>query len=79
MGHIRTVSHCTSGDFLLARAIMHTPIAPEMEPEGEAHASRVHLPYRDARKFQHGGSNAGMIHKMLWEMLQELGYEKQPK
>jgi hypothetical protein len=49
-----------------------------MEQE-EASSSRIHLPYRDVHKFQHDGSNAGEIPKMLWKMLQELGYEKQPK
>jgi hypothetical protein len=47
--------------------------------QGEASSSRIHLPYRDIRKFQHDGSNAGKILKMLWKMLQELGYEKQSR
>jgi hypothetical protein len=34
---------------------------------------------RDVHKFQYDGSNAGKIPKMLWKMLQELGYEKQLK
>jgi hypothetical protein len=50
-----------------------------MEQEGEASSSRIHLPYRDVRKFYHDGSNACKIPKMLWKMLQELGYKKQPK
>jgi hypothetical protein len=50
-----------------------------MEQEGEASSSRIQLPYQDVRKFQHDGSNVGKIPKMLWKMLQELGYEKQPK
>ena len=79
MAHIRIVSHRTSGDFPSARAIVHTPIAPEMEQEGDASSSRIRLPYRDVRKFQHDGSNDSKIPKMLWKMLQELGYEKQPK
>jgi hypothetical protein len=29
--------------------------------------------------FQHGRSNAGNISEMLWMILQELGYEKQPR
>jgi hypothetical protein len=58
---------------------MHTPIALEMEQEGEASSSRINLPYRDVHKFQHDGSNAGKIPKMLWKMLQELRYEKQLK
>jgi hypothetical protein len=50
-----------------------------MEHEGEASSSRIRLPYWDVHKFQHDGSNAGKIPKMLWKMLQELGYKKQPK
>jgi hypothetical protein len=69
----------TSGDFASARAIVHTCVALEMEQEGEARSSWIHLLYRDVRKFQHDGSNDGKIPKMLWKMLQELGYERQPK
>jgi hypothetical protein len=43
----------------------------------EASSSRTRLPYIDVRKFQHDGSIAGKISKMLWKILQELGYEKQ--
>jgi hypothetical protein len=50
-----------------------------MEQEGEASSSWICLPYRDVRRFLHDGSNAGKIPKMLWKMLQEVGYEKQPK
>jgi hypothetical protein len=78
MAHIKIVSHHISGDFLVACAIVHTSIAPEMEQEGEVSSSRIHLPYQDVRKFQHDGSNTGKIPKKLWKMLQELGYEKQP-
>jgi hypothetical protein len=79
MAHIRTVSHRTCGDFLSAREIVHTSIASEREQEGEASSSRIRLPYQDVRKFQHNGSNVGKITKMLWKILQELGYDKQPK
>jgi hypothetical protein len=79
MAHIRTVSHRTCGDFPSARAIVHTPIAPEMEQEGESSSARIFFLYRDVHKFQHDGSNAGKIPKMLWKMLQQLGYEKQSK
>jgi hypothetical protein len=54
--------------------IVHTPIALDVE-QGEASTLRIRLPYRDVWKFQHDGSNVGKIPKML----QELGYEKQPK
>jgi hypothetical protein len=50
-----------------------------MEQEGETSSSRIHLPYQDVRMFQHDESNTGKIPKMLWMMLQELGYKKQPK
>jgi hypothetical protein len=49
-----------------------------MKHEG-ASSSRTRLPYRDVHKFQHDGSNAGKISKMLWKILQELEYEKQPR
>jgi hypothetical protein len=65
MAHIKTISHHTSGDFLLACAIVHSPITLEMDQEGEANSSKIHLPYRDVCKFQHDGSNDGKIPKML--------------
>jgi hypothetical protein len=46
---------------------------------GEASSSRTQLPYIDVCKFQHDGSNTVKISKMLWKILQELGYEKQPR
>jgi hypothetical protein len=79
MACIRNISHHTHGDFPLAHAIMHTPIALEKEQEGEASSLRICLLYQDVCKFQHDGSNAGKIPKMLRKMRQELGYEKQPK
>jgi hypothetical protein len=79
MARIRVVSHRTRGDFTSARVIVHTPIAPKMEQEGQASSSRIHLPYRDVRKFQHDGSNAGKIPKTLCKMLQDLGHKKEPK
>jgi hypothetical protein len=53
---------------------VHTPIALEVDQEEEASSSRIHISYQDV-----DGSNAGKIPRMLWKMLQELGYEKQPK
>jgi hypothetical protein len=64
MACIRDVSHRIHGDFPSARAIVHTPIAPEME-QGEARSSRIRLPYQDVCKFHHDRSNAGKISKML--------------
>jgi hypothetical protein len=45
--------------------IVHTPITSAMDQEGETRSSRIHLPYWDVCKFQHDGSNAGKIPKML--------------
>jgi hypothetical protein len=78
MACIRIVSHRTSGDFPSAHAIVHTPIVPEME-QGEESSSRIGLPYWDVHKFQCDRSNIDKIPKMLYKMLQQLGYEKQPK
>jgi hypothetical protein len=47
--------------------------------QGETGSSMIGFLYQDVRKFQHDRGNAGKIPKMLWKMLQELGYEKQPK
>jgi hypothetical protein len=79
MARIRTIFYCTRGDFLSAHVIVHTLIVLKTDQEGEASSLRIRLPYRDVHKFQHDGSNTGRIPKMLWNMLQELGYEKQPK
>jgi alanine-alpha-ketoisovalerate/valine-pyruvate aminotransferase len=76
---MRTISHHTCDDFLLTCAIVNTLIAPKMDLGGEASSSRFHFPDRNVCKFQHAGSNVGKIPKMLWKMLQELGYEKQLK
>jgi hypothetical protein len=79
MACIRSIFHRTRGDFPSARVIDHTPIAPEIEQEVEVRPSRIHLLYQDVCKFQHDGSNASKIPKMLWKMLKELGYKKQLK
>jgi hypothetical protein len=50
-----------------------------MESEGESRLSRIRLPYRDVRKVHNDGLKAGKIPKMLWKMMQELGFEKQPE
>jgi hypothetical protein len=79
MARIRTTSHCTRGDFSSSHLLVHTPITLEIVQEGEASSSRIRLPYRDVHKFQHDDSKVGKIPKMLWKMLQEFDYEKQPK
>jgi hypothetical protein len=73
MAHREIVSHHSSGDPAAAHVIANIA----MESEGESRPSRIRLPYRDVRKFQNDGMEAGKISKMLWKMLQELGYEKQ--
>jgi hypothetical protein len=60
-------------------AAVHAMENITMESEGESRTSRIRIPYRDIRKFHNDGLEAGKIPKMLWKMLQELGYEKQPK
>jgi hypothetical protein len=50
-----------------------------VESEGESRPSRICLPYWDVHKFCNDGLEARKIPKMLWKMLQELGYEKQPE
>jgi hypothetical protein len=58
-------------------AAVHAMENIAMESEGESRPSRIRIPYRDIRKFHNDGLKAGKIPKMLWKMLQELGYEKQ--
>jgi hypothetical protein len=48
------------------------------ESEGESRPSRIRLTYRDVHTLQNNGSEVGKIPKMLFNVLQELGYEKQP-
>jgi hypothetical protein len=60
-------------------AAVHTMENIAMESEGESRPSRTRLPYRDVCKFHNDGLEARKIPKMLWKMLQELGYEKQPE
>jgi hypothetical protein len=60
-------------------AAVHVIANIAMESEGESGLSRIHLPYRDIDKFRIDGLEARKSPKMLWKMLQELGYEKQPE
>ncbi len=60
-------------------AAVHAMEKIAMESEGESRPSRIRIPYRDIRKFHNDGLEAGKFPKMLWKMLQELGYEKQPE
>jgi hypothetical protein len=66
------ISHHSSGNTAAANAIVHIA----MESEGESRPTRIHLPYRDVCRFRNDGLEAGKIPKMLWKMLQEVGYKK---
>jgi hypothetical protein len=74
MTHLEIIPHANDDV-----AAVHAMENIAMESEGESRPSRIHLPYRDVRKFHNDGLEAGKIPKMLWKMLQELGYEKQPE
>jgi hypothetical protein len=74
MAHLKIIPHHSNNDAAVAHAIANIA----MESEGESRSSRIHLPYQVVRKFHNVGLEAGKIAKMLWKMLQELGYEKQP-
>jgi hypothetical protein len=74
MAHLEIIPHHSSGD-----AAAHAIANIAMESEGESRPSRIRLPYRDVRKFCNDGLEAEKFPKMLWKMLQELGYEKQPE
>jgi hypothetical protein len=75
MAHLEIIPHHSSDDAAAAHAIANIA----MESEGESRPSRIHLPYQDVHKFCNDGLEAGKFPKMLWKMLQELGYEKQPE
>jgi hypothetical protein len=75
MAHLEIIPHHSSGDAAATHAIANIA----MESEGESRSSRIRLPYRDVRKFRNDGLETRKFPKMLWKMLQELGYEKQPE
>jgi hypothetical protein len=75
MAHFEIIPHHSNDD----AAAGHTMENIAMESDGESRSSRIHLPYRDVCKFCNDGLEAGNIPKMLWKMLQELSYEKQPE
>jgi hypothetical protein len=74
MARLEIISHANDDV-----AAVHAMENIAMESEGESRPSRIHIPYWDIRKFHNDGLEAGKIPKMLWKMLQELGYEKQPE
>jgi hypothetical protein len=74
MAHLEIIPHANDDV-----AVVHAMENIAMESEGESRPSRIRLPYRDVHKFHNDGLEAGKIPKMLWKMLQEQGYEKQPE
>jgi hypothetical protein len=75
MAYHEIVPHHSNGDAVAVHAIVNVA----MESEGESRPSRICLLYWDVHKFLYDGLKTGKIPKMLWEMLQELGYDKQPE
>jgi hypothetical protein len=75
MAHLDIILHHSNNDAAVAHAIANIAT----ESEGESRLSRIHLPYQDVCKFHNDGLEAEKFPKMLWKMLQELGYEKQPE
>jgi hypothetical protein len=75
MAHLKIIPHHSNDD----TAVVHPIGNIVVESEGESRLSRIHLPYQDVHKFRNDGLEAKWIPKMLWKMLQELGYEKQPE
>jgi hypothetical protein len=75
MVHLEIILHHSNNDAAAAHEIANITV----ESEGESRLSRIYLPYQDVCKFYNDGLEARKLHKMLWKMLQELGYEKQPE
>jgi hypothetical protein len=75
MAHLEIIPHHSNDD----AAATHVIVNIDMESEGESRPSRICLPYRDVWKFHNDGLEAEKFPKMLWKMMQELGYEKQPE
>jgi hypothetical protein len=51
MAHLDIILHHSNGGAAVAHAIANIA----MESEGESRPSRIHLPYRDVRKFRNDG------------------------
>jgi hypothetical protein len=75
MAHREVIPHHSNGDTAAVHGISNIA----MESEEESMPSKICLSYWDVHKFQNDGLEAGKIPKMLWKMLQELGFEKQPE
>jgi hypothetical protein len=71
MAHLEMIPHHSKDDAAAAHAIANIT----MESEGESRSSRIRIPYRDIHKFHNDGLEARKFPKMLWKMLQKLGYE----
>jgi hypothetical protein len=63
MSHLEIIPHHSNDDAVATHAIANIA----MESEGESRPSRIHLPYRDVRKFHNDGLEAGKFPKMLME------------
>jgi hypothetical protein len=75
MAHLEIIPHHSNDGAATAHAVANIA----MESERESRPSRICLSYRDVFKFHNDELEARKIPKMLWKMLQELGYEKQPE
>jgi hypothetical protein len=75
MAHLEIIPHHSNDDAAAAHAMVNIA----MESEGESRSLRIRLSYWDVHKFRNDGLEAGKFPKMLWKILQELGYEKQPE
>jgi hypothetical protein len=75
MTHLEIIPHHSNDDAAAVHAIANIVV----ESEGGSKSSRICLPYQDVCKFCNDGLEARKITKMLWKMLLELGYEKQPE
>jgi hypothetical protein len=75
MAHLEIIPHHSNDSAAATHAIANIAT----ESEGESRPSGICLPYRDVSKFRNDGLEAGKFPKMVWKMMQELGYEKHPE
>jgi hypothetical protein len=73
MAHLEIILHHSNNGVAAAHAIANIAV----ESEGESRPTKIRLPYRDVRKFHNDGLEARKLPKILWKILQELGYKKQ--
>jgi hypothetical protein len=75
MAHLEIIPHHSNDSAAATHAIANIAT----ESEGESRPSRIRLPHWDVSKFCNDGLEARKFPKMVWKMIQELGYEKQPE